>query len=279
MIPEHYLMKARAKGYKYTLDPSPKKFYCPACGKKRFVRFIDVEANLYLDMQYGRCDRENSCGYFVTPSGCVKTEGKSVSVSFNYMDNVTIRYDMIEKDPLYRFLASNLGIKRTKESFDLYGVKHLNGYTVFPLQDKNHMYTAKMIRYKPNGKRDREGKGSTTYLHSYLKREGYYTTCLFGQHLVEKDTKLLFLVESEKTALVVNILTGRVCLALGTKRRTIDVLEFLKGKIVIMLPDADGVEDWRAMSRKMKSIDSIGIVRPGFYNLGDSADLADILYI
>lgn len=52
--------------YKYLLDPSPKKFVCPQCHKKRFVRFVDGNGN-YLPDEYGRCDREENCGYFNIP--------------------------------------------------------------------------------------------------------------------------------------------------------------------------------------------------------------------
>jgi len=53
--------------YRFTLDKSSKKFFCPNCGKKRFVRFVDNETKNYLPAKYGRCDREASCGYFLSP--------------------------------------------------------------------------------------------------------------------------------------------------------------------------------------------------------------------
>lgn len=53
--------------YRYTLDKSSKKFICPACHKKRFVRYIDTYTNEYLPEQYGRCDREADCRYHLNP--------------------------------------------------------------------------------------------------------------------------------------------------------------------------------------------------------------------
>lgn len=44
-----------------------KKWLCPACGKKRYVRYYDFSKGKYLLYQYGRCDREESCGYWVKP--------------------------------------------------------------------------------------------------------------------------------------------------------------------------------------------------------------------
>src|SRR5690554_5555403 len=53
--------------YRYILEKGSKKHLCPDCGKKRFVRFVDIETSEYLPNQYGRCDRESKCGYFLNP--------------------------------------------------------------------------------------------------------------------------------------------------------------------------------------------------------------------
>jgi len=61
--------------YRYILDKGSKKYYCPNCNKKTFVRYIDTETGYYLPEQYGRCDRENKCSYHLNPylDGYVKT--------------------------------------------------------------------------------------------------------------------------------------------------------------------------------------------------------------
>jgi predicted RNA-binding Zn-ribbon protein involved in translation (DUF1610 family) len=53
--------------HRYTLEKGSKKFICPNCGKKTFVRYIDKQTNEYLPEQYGRCDRENKCSYHLNP--------------------------------------------------------------------------------------------------------------------------------------------------------------------------------------------------------------------
>ncbi|HVI43493.1 MAG TPA: DUF6371 domain-containing protein [Chitinophaga sp.] len=50
--------------YRFVLEPGSKKHYCPSCGKKTFVRFIDTHTGEYLPAAYGRCDREVKCSYF-----------------------------------------------------------------------------------------------------------------------------------------------------------------------------------------------------------------------
>lgn len=53
--------------HRYIFEKGSKKHHCPECTKKRFVRYIDTETGEYLSEQYGRCDRESNCGYFLNP--------------------------------------------------------------------------------------------------------------------------------------------------------------------------------------------------------------------
>jgi hypothetical protein len=51
----------------YILEKGSKKHYCPRCPEKSFVRYIDTRTGNYLPEDYGRCDREIKCGYFLNP--------------------------------------------------------------------------------------------------------------------------------------------------------------------------------------------------------------------
>lgn len=57
------------KQYKYNLDKSSKKFICPKCNKRTFVKYLETETGIYLAEEFGRCDRETNCGYYSTPTG------------------------------------------------------------------------------------------------------------------------------------------------------------------------------------------------------------------
>lgn len=53
--------------FKYNLDKGSKKFICPNCYKKTFVRYVENETGNYLPDTYGRCDRESKCNFHNAP--------------------------------------------------------------------------------------------------------------------------------------------------------------------------------------------------------------------
>jgi len=53
--------------FRYTLEKGSKKHPCPECGKRRMVRYIDIETGDYLPARYGRCERVDACAYFIDP--------------------------------------------------------------------------------------------------------------------------------------------------------------------------------------------------------------------
>jgi len=52
--------------HRYSLENGSKKHYCPECGKKRLVRFVDNATGEYLPEQFGRCDKGDG-HYFKNP--------------------------------------------------------------------------------------------------------------------------------------------------------------------------------------------------------------------
>lgn len=52
--------------HRYILEKGSKKHLCPDCGRKRFVRFVDIQTGNYLPEQYGRCDKGDG-HYFLNP--------------------------------------------------------------------------------------------------------------------------------------------------------------------------------------------------------------------
>ena len=53
--------------YRYKFEKGSRKHFCPACNKKRFVRYVDTNTGEYLPEQYGCCDRSDNCSYHLNP--------------------------------------------------------------------------------------------------------------------------------------------------------------------------------------------------------------------
>ena len=53
--------------HRYILEKGSKKHHCPECNKKTYVLYIDTDTGDYLPEQYGRCDRESNCSYYLNP--------------------------------------------------------------------------------------------------------------------------------------------------------------------------------------------------------------------
>ncbi len=57
----------QAKKIWYTLDKTSKKYHCPSCNEKTFVKYWDIQGNQYAPDVFGRCDRVENCGYYKLP--------------------------------------------------------------------------------------------------------------------------------------------------------------------------------------------------------------------
>lgn len=90
--------------FKYTLDTSSQKFVCPECNKKRFVRYINIETKEYASDKFGRCDREQSCGYFNIPS----KQNKWYLIDFLQLDEISDKaYKAVDKNAVIHFIPTS----------------------------------------------------------------------------------------------------------------------------------------------------------------------------
>ena len=159
--------------YKYQLDKSSKKFNCPKCGKKRFVKYVETETGHYAESQYGRCDRETNCGYSMYPNN-------NSILNYEYIAPEPLIPSYIEKEilqktltkyeinPLTTYLYSHYSEDEVNVTIDKYQVgtsNQFNNSTVFWQMDyTGNIRSGKIMAYDTStGKRrkNKDGKQRT----------------------------------------------------------------------------------------------------------------------
>lgn len=248
--------------YRYTLDKSPKKYICPKCHKKTFVRVIDITTGDLAPDSFGRCDRETNCGYMEIP----KSDGTTVSApdytppppkptTYHLYELLSATAKGYKENNFIQFLKTLFTPEQVKEAIQRYLIgtsKKWNGATVFwQIDDQQRIRGGKIMQYNPNtGKRIKtlEGKPLITWVHSELKLKDFnLSQCLFGLHTVnEVGNKTVAIVESEKTAIIMSLFKPEYAwLATGAKNGfKLQLLKSIKNKTIIGFPDKGCFSEW-----------------------------------
>jgi hypothetical protein len=217
------------KPFKYTLEVGSKKHHCPGCQKKSLVRYVYTGTRDYVGENFGRCDRENNCGYHLVPEKDISSppnpptkkdipEPKTLKPTPEYLESLKNQ----QSGNLARFCMGKLGM--TKEHLVKWGLFSSWKFDAFVLSNlAGEAVNVKFVVYTPDGKRDKSEKpdGSPAYFphylgKSYLKKQGIlidpkqleewqdhykFDRCFYGAHLWDPEQNTC-LVESEKTALI-----------------------------------------------------------------------------
>lgn len=248
------------KQYKYNLDKSSKKFLCPKCDKKTFVKYIETETGHYLSDEFGRCDRETECQFWATPE---KENNTTFEIKYTPPPEPSFHnYDLIsqsgrnyKQNNFIQFLTTIFSNDEVKQAILKYLIgtsKYWKGATVFwQIDNLERVHAGKILQYdNSTGKRIKttEGKGLINWVHSVMKTENFnLNQCLFGLHLInETNQKTIALVESEKTAVIMSLFKPRYTwLATGSKSGfKYDLLKPIKDFNIIGFPDKSEFEDW-----------------------------------
>lgn len=264
----------KKKKFTYTLDKSSKKFICPDCNKKTFVRYKNQEGQYHEDDSYGRCDREDNCGCLNIPKDDEKEKTiKDFEPKKTYIEKPVsfIPFSFIEptwKDykynPLTLWLVNKFGDKETVDLIKNYrwGVDNTSiytrEYTIFwQIDIKGNARSGKMIKYHNNGRRD---KGSfTTWFHK--KSDGgvdifpdfNLQQCFFGEHLLSLNPrKPIAIVESEKTAIIASKFIDKyIWLASGGSAGiSHQKCQILKNRNVTLFPDLGKYDEWKIKAKE-----------------------------
>ena len=279
--------------FKYTLDKSSKKFVCPKCNKKSFVKYIETETNDYLSDEFGRCDRQSSCQYFLTP------EKEQATFQILYIPKPETTYHslelvekafLIEKENNFvlflKKLFSESEVRTAVYKYLISTSTYWNGATIFwQIDNLERVHHGKIMLFNPEtGKRtkDQNGKGYINSVRSVLRLQNFnLEQCLFGLHLIkETNCKTIAIVEAEKTAVIMSLFKPEyVWLSTGSKSGLkYEYLKPLKDYKIVAFPDKSEFNDW---SNKAIELNGFGFkisVSDWLENTNcpDGTDLADV---
>lgn len=268
------------------------KTVCPGCGRKAcFTRYIDGEGQITFPDNVGKCDHINSCGYHYTPKEyfhdnpaltgqdghdnvtltTIRQTAKPLPkpqyqisyLPYAWVEQSMQRYDI---NPLYRYLTTVAGKKKTDWLFNLYKVgtsKMWNGATVFwQIDVSGNVRAGKIMGYDAKtGHRIKEPFSQVSWVHSVRKIQDFHMRqCLFGEHLLadtSSSARTVAIVESEKTALIAALfIPNLVWLATGGMHGSFnsEAMQVLRGHEVVLFPDLKVTDEWQ---RKVQILQSI----------------------
>jgi predicted RNA-binding Zn-ribbon protein involved in translation (DUF1610 family) len=285
------------KNYKYSLENNSKKFDCPSCGKKTYVRYIDNETGNYLPLETGRCDRESKCGYHHKPlnESIGKVEFSKIPLpevsyhSGSLLNNSLKQFDSNKFILFLKSIASESEVNRVVSEYFIGTSKRWSGATVFWQVDnfKNIRHGKIMLFDSSTGKRVKnpEGKSLISSVRSELKLKDFnLKQCLFGLHLIDPSlkgvNKPIALVEAEKTAIIMSLFKPEYTwLATGSKSGLKhEFLLPIKEFRTVTFPDKSEFNDWKKKADELNgfgfNIEVNDWLETSDYPVG--TDLADV---
>lgn len=194
--------------YRYTLDKSSKKFLCPQCNKKRFVRYIDNETKEYLPNEFGTCDRLVNCGYDNNPYKARYHKSELAKNGKNWQSNLLMNVKVenaktcknlrkttetygnlhlcepipenvllhtlkdYDNNNFIQYLCSRYGADTITKQIEAYFVGTVGQYTSFAYIDKKGVCRAiSLIEYDKQGKRRKNDVKQARNIHTFLQAE------------------------------------------------------------------------------------------------------------
>ena len=293
------MQRIKTMNFKFSLDSSSKKFNCPWCGKKRFVRYMDNETKNYLSDEFGRCDRESSCGYHLPPTSNPTLVDSTVIKPLQPISTIDSKFvsaseTKYEENHLFQYLTQHFKEEEILQCFKKYRVgtsKYWKGATVFwQIDHNNKVRSGKIMLINPRtGKRVKEPFPHINWVHKVLGLKDYnLKQCLFGEHLVAKPLQqiatkpTIAIVESEKTAITMSLfIKNTLWVATGSKQNLKhELLQSLKNYNIILFPDCGEYEDWNKKALELTkmgyTIKCSKLLESCNYTKG--TDLADIYF-
>jgi len=195
--------------YRFELQKGGEKHFCPACKCRRFVRYVDTWTGAYIADEVGRCDREDSCGYHLTPREYYAQSGTKPGIGVRAEIKRQPRHDSsftpheimqasltgYHRNNFYCWLCSVFGDQQAMLLIDVYKIgtsKYWHGSCVFWQIDRDNMVRGgKVMLYNAEtGRRVKEPVNHIHWVHKIMEIETYnLQQCWFGEHLISVDLK------------------------------------------------------------------------------------------
>lgn len=261
------------------------RYRCPSCqGRRTFTLYIDTITGEYIHDTVGRCDRLHKCAYHYPPkdyfkdndidlydlAGISRCVSEEVIEPPSYIDLDLLKRSLncYEQNNFAQFLCKLFGNDNAIEAVERYYIgtsRKWPGATVFWQVDKEYrIRTGKIMLYDLNtGKRNKGDQKYISWVHRtnrFKDSEFNLSQCFFGEHLLLTDLdKKIAIVESEKTAVVASMLLPEfIWLASGGKEGLSEEKAIvLKGRNVILFPDAGCYDHWKKKANRLSHICNI----------------------
>jgi len=256
--------------FRFQLDPGSKKRACPNCDKKRFVRYINVTQGEYLPEQFGRCDREDNCGYHLNPYKAgygtpFPLTNEYIAPQKNISTPSYIEFDVVKKsmkaynaNSFVLYLNSLFDHETVNKLISRYFVgtaRHFGGAIVFWQVDfEGNVRTGEVMKYHSDGHRVKVPRSLINYAHKLLGLKKFnLSQCFFGEHLLSQfPDAIVGIVESAKTAIIASAYFPKyIWLATtgssGCKWRSLEVNGVLRERDVVLFPDLGQFDNWKRM--------------------------------
>ena len=232
---------------------------CPSCGQKRFVPYVSTADHSTLaGAEFGRCDREQNCGYHKYPNGLNSPEvmpreiPKEKPIRF-YPSAVEVSPNSV----LFDYVVNLFGVRHAMAIWSRYKIGAIQSKTIFWQIDRDgNVRSGKIIPYLADGHRNKNDEYPALWAHKSRAFNGMYTgkelqQCFFGEHLLKHDERPVIIVESEKTAAIMSELSCRfIWLASGGSQglKNDDKNKALEGREVWLLPDNGQYWNWKTIA-------------------------------
>ena len=286
--------------FRFELEKGGLKYACPACKKMRFVRYVDTCTGAQVADEVGRCDREDSCGYHLTPKEYFLSTGKNLFSSVlipagkrepvpvqepSFIDAALMQASLsrYEQNNFCRWLHGVFGGRKAFELVAAYQIgtsKFWPGSCVFWQIDRaGRIRRGKIMLYDSStGRRVKEPFNHITTVHSLIQPE----QCLFGEHLLSVDqVRPVAIVESEKTAIVAAGFMPEFIWTATAGKNSLnkEKLKAVQGRRVVLFPDLMAFEKWREIVKGMPGVTVSDILerRASDADRAAGLDLADYL--